>query len=186
MIAQHDRNVIDTEVAFHCEREGDQKGRYVPRMDLACFEQVGGSIRLRFWEAKLYSNMEVRAEGNTEARVVRQVREYRELVERHREEVAKSYHAVAKNLVEIAGWVSPRREVGQLVQQVAGGAPFEIDTPPVVGLVIYGFDSDQKESKRWEAHFGKLKTATLMPLQCAGDPKNIRLCAGDMREVVSV
>ena len=108
----------------------------------------------------------------------RQVREYRELVERHREEVAKSYHAVAKNLVEIAGWVSPRREVGQLVQQVAGGAPFEIDTPPVVGLVIYGFDSDQKESKRWEAHFGKLKTATLMPLQCAGDPKNIRRVPG--------
>jgi hypothetical protein len=186
VVAQKDRNVIDTEVAFYCERDGDQQGRYAPRIDLACFEDVGSSIRLRFWEAKLYSNKEIRAEGNMEARVVRQVREYRELLEKHRGEVAKSYQVVAHNLVEIAGWVSPRREVGQLVQQVAGGKPFQIDNPPVVGLIIYGFGNDQKGSKGWKTHIGKLEMESLMPLRCAGDPKYIRLCAGDMRELVSV
>ncbi len=186
VVARKDRNVVDTEVAFHCERDGDKQGRYAPRIDLACFEDVGSSIRLRFWEAKLYSNKEIRAEGNTEAPVVRQVRDYRELVSKHREDVAKSYQVVACNLVEIAGWVSPQRAVGQLVKQVAGGKPFEIDTPPVVGLIIYGFDNDQKGSNGWKTHIAKLETETVMPLRCAGDPKNIRLCAGDMRELLSV
>jgi len=185
VIGRKHRNVIDTEVAFYCERDGDEQGRYAPRIDLACFEDVDNSIRLRFWEAKLYSNDEIRAKGNTEAPVVRQVREYRELLEKHRGEVAKSYLEVAQNLVEIAGWISPRREVGELVRQVAGGKPFQIDSPPVVGLTIYGFDNDQKRGQGWETHIGKLNAESLMPLRCAGDPKNIRLCAGDMRDIVS-
>ena len=188
VVARKERNVIDTEVAFYCKRDGDQQGRYALRIDLACFEDLGSSIRLRFWEAKLYSNKEIRAEGNTEAPVVRQVREYRKLLEKHRGEVAKSYQVVAHNLVEIARWVSPHRAVGELVQQVAGGKPFQIDDPPIVGLIIYGFDNDQKgsRSKGWKTHIGKLEMESFMPLRCAGDPKNIRLCAGDMRELVSI
>src|SRR5437867_9170268 len=89
----HENNVIDTEIAFNrkAEEEDDEpptsRKQHIPRIDLACFEEVKGDpkIRLRFWEAKLYSNPEIRAEGDTEARVVSQIRRYRGLVEKHRE-----------------------------------------------------------------------------------------------------
>ena len=68
-----ENNVIDTEIAFSREAELAERPS-VPRIDLACLEAVDGSIWLRFWEAKLYSNIELRAAGETEAPVVRQVR----------------------------------------------------------------------------------------------------------------
>lgn len=74
-------DVLDTEVAFSREAEEDERPS-VPRIDLACLEEVGGKILLRFWEAKLYSNPELRARGK-EAPVVGQVQGYRDLVKKH-------------------------------------------------------------------------------------------------------
>ena len=133
-----------------------------------------GEIRLRFWEAKLYSNLEIRASGDIVARVVEQVRGYRDLVEEHREEIVESYHKVARNLVDMAKWVAPERKVGPLVKRVAGGEPVEIDKPPMVGLIIYDYDDAQKRSDRWRNDLGKLEKEGIH-VQSAGDAKNIKL-----------
>lgn len=175
-VARANKDVIDTEVAFSREAEAE-KGPFAPRIDLACLEEVGGSIRLRFWEAKLYTNKEIRADGDTAARVVGQVTGYRDLVEKHREDVVGSYRAVARNLADIARWGAPARKVGKLVEQVADGEPIEIDKPPMVGLIVYGYDDAQGKSARWKSHLGKLTPHMLV--RCAGDAKNIKLRGAD-------
>lgn len=186
-------NVIDTEVAFSKEAEvkidtevafsgesGVKKGPSAPRIDLACLEEVEGSIRLRFWEAKLYTNGDIKADGVMVAPVVEQVSGYRALVEKHRKEIVKSYREVARNLVEMVRWVDSPRKVGDLVKRVADGEALVIDEPPIVGLIIYGYDDAQKKSKRWNAHIEKLSKEAYMPVRHKGDAKNIRLVVGAM------
>lgn len=168
-------NVIDTEIAFSGEAELE-KGSAAPRIDLACLEDVKGSIRLRFWEAKLYTNGDLRADGETTARVVEQVKDYRDLVDNHRREVVESYRKVARNLVDIRGWVDSPRTVGPLIERVADGEALDIDEPAIVGLIIYRYDSAQWKSPNWKIHLGKLKPH--MPVVHAGNAKNIRLVAG--------
>jgi hypothetical protein len=167
-------NVIDTEIAFSREAELE-KGPSAPRIDLACLEEVEDSIRLRFWEAKLYTNGDIRADGDTVARVVEQVRGYRDLVEKHRDEVVESYRVVARNLVDISCWVAPARKVGPLVKRVADGESLVVDEPPRVGLLIYGYDDAQRRSERWKTHLAKLTKEAHMPVRHAGNAKNIRL-----------
>jgi hypothetical protein len=171
-------NVIDTEVAFSREAEV-KKDRSAPRIDLACLEEVERSIRLRFWEAKLHTNEDIKADGDRVARVVEeQVRKYRVLVEEHREEIVESYRVVARNLVDMVHWVDSPRKIGGLVKRVADGEALVIDERPIVGLIIYGYDDAQKRSQRWKFHLAKLKKEAHMPVLHAGDAKNIRLAAG--------
>jgi hypothetical protein len=164
-------NVIDTEVAFNNEAE-EENEPLTPRIDLACFEELDGKIRLCFWEAKLYRNDELVAKGDTEAPVVEQIRRYRELIEKHRQEIVDSYRQVARNLAQIARWVTPPRKIGQLVEQVANDVAIPIDAGPFVGLIVYGFDAAQRDSPRWKAHKAKLRD---IPIVSAGDAKNIKL-----------
>jgi hypothetical protein len=180
-IVLSNENVIDTEVTFNAEAQEDDE-RITQRIDIAGFEEENGKILLRFWEAKLYTNGEIRAERDVEPPVVGQVRGYRALVDKHRAEIVKSYRKIARNLVEIVGWVDPKRKVGKferkvgkLVELVAAGRDFTIDNPPMVGLVIYGYNDADKRSKRWGIDMAKLKRETLMPICNAGDPKSITL-----------
>jgi len=173
VIIRSNKDVIDTEVTFNSEEDEDDE-RPTQRIDLAAFEDEGGKILLRFWEAKLYTNGELRAQGDEEPPVVGQVRGYRTLVQEHRGEIVDSYRKVAKNFIEIASWSPPQRKVGTLFASVASG-DFAIDEPPMVGLVIFGYSSAQKGSKRWKVDMPKLERETLMPICRAGDPKNIKL-----------
>jgi hypothetical protein len=167
-------NVIDTEIAFVCDGM-DEDNPFAPRMDLACLEEVDSSIRLRFWEAKLFVNRELFAEGDKEAPVVGQIRDYRILVEKHRAEIIKSYQFVAQNLAGIASWGASPREVGPLIKRVADGETLVIDDVPIVGLIVYGYDDAQGKSERWKSHLDKLTRDENTPVRCAGDAKNIRL-----------
>ena len=103
-IAIANPNVVDTEIAFSNETKEEKEKRHATRIDLACLEEVEGSIRLRFWEAKLYTNGEIKADGDAPAQVVEQVAGYRDLVERHRDELVKSYRTIARNLVDMIVW----------------------------------------------------------------------------------
>jgi hypothetical protein len=186
MRAPANPNVIDTEVAFNNEAPEEEHEPLIPRIDLACLEEVKGEIRLRFWEAKLYGNPELRAAGDKDAPVVEQVRRYRELIEKHRDEIVGSYRVVAGNLVEMAKSAMPPREVGELVKEVgepvkdvATEKPFVIDETPFVGLAFYGYDAADKESKSWNNHIGKLKKKEGMVVRCAGNAKDIKLRGTD-------
>jgi hypothetical protein len=177
MLAPANPNVIDTEVAFNSEAPEEEDETLIPRIDLACLEEVKGEIRLRFWEAKLYRNPELLAAGDKDAPVVEQVRRYRELIEKHREEIVESYGVVAENLAELA---APHREVGKLIQEVATGKrTLVIDEPTFVGLAFYGYDAADKEGKRWNTHIGKLEKNEGMFVRSAGDAKKIKLRGPD-------
>jgi hypothetical protein len=163
-------NVIDMEVAFNSAAD-EENEPHTPRIDLACFEELDGKIRLCFWEAKLYRNGELFADGDTQAPVVEQIKTYRDLIEKHRQEIVDSYRLVARNLAEIARWAPPRK-IDPLVEQVASDRAVPIDAGPFVGLIVYGFDADQRDGLRWKTHKAKL---THIPVVAAGEAKNIKL-----------
>jgi hypothetical protein len=165
-------NVIDLEVAFVHDGKKAESKPSTSRIDIACLEESDGSIRLRFWEAKLFSNPELRAKGDKEPPVIRQVNRYRALVEKHRTEIIKSYQLVAQNLAEIGSWGATTGRLGPLIKRVASGEPVIIDDVPIVGLIVYGYDDSQS---RWEGPRKKLERYEHTPFSCAGDPKAIRL-----------
>jgi len=166
VICDIENNVIDTEITFDREAQ-DQERKTTQRIDIACLEEGESSIRLRFWEAKLYGNKELwRSKDN----VVDQVTRYRDKLQEHRDEVLKSYHDVAKNLVDIAKWWGGPRKPGRLVEEVADGKrPIVLDDTPFVGLIIFDFDEAQRDSERCD----KLKAK--LPLIAKGDPKGLKL-----------
>ncbi len=165
VICDLENNVIDTEITFDHEEQDQQKT--TQRIDIACFEEVESSIRLRFWEAKLYGNGEIwRSKDN----VVDQVTRYRDKLQERRDDVLESYHLVASNLVEIAKWSDGHRKLGGLVEEVAEKKrPIVLDETPFVGLIIFEFDEAQKDSPRWS------KLAAKLPLIARGDPKGMKL-----------
>ena len=170
-IALANPDVIDTEVAFNSRAEEENEPR-TPRVDLVCLQKSGEEIRLCFWEAKLYRNGELFADGDTEAPVVEQLKIYRNLIKKHRQEIVDSYRQVAQNLAGIASWVKSSRKIGPLVEQVAGDPAVTIDAGPFLGLIVYGFDAAQRDSLRWKKHKAKLRD---FPIISAGDAKNIKL-----------
>lgn len=171
VICAGENNVIDTEITF----EGNLS-KAIQKIDLACLEEVQGSIRLRFWEAKLYKNDEIHAAGENEPPVVNQVSCYRAKLIEHRDEVIESYRVVARNLVDIARWVGIPGKSGKLIGRVAAGDPVVLDDTPFVGLIVYGFDADQKHGDRWAKDRKKLERK--MYVVAKGDPKGIKLRGG--------
>jgi hypothetical protein len=165
VICDPENNVIDTEITFDHENEDQQKT--TQRIDIACLEEVESSIRLRFWEAKLYGNKEIwRSQNN----VVDQVTRYRDKVQERRDEVLESYHVVVGNLVAIAKWCDGHRKLGGLVQEVVEKKrPIVLDKTPFVGLIIFEFDDSQKGNPRLS------ELAAKLPLIARGDPKGMRL-----------
>jgi hypothetical protein len=175
-IVRANPDVIDVEVAFSSSA-GNGSAPSAPRIDIASLEEVEGTIRLRFWEAKLHTNVEVRASGDALPRVFKQIGSYRTLVSRHRDELVQSYRAVARNLVDLSAWAVPARSPGALIRRVAMGEMPIIEEEPVVGLVVYGYDDAHRSNNRWTSYFKKLEGAGI-PVLLAGDPRNLRLSIG--------
>ncbi len=171
VICSADNNVVDTEVAF--EREGeDDDSESIQRVDIASLEEGESSIRLVFWEAKLFTNKELWARGENDPPVVEQISRYRDKLQQHRDEILQSYHDVASNLVEIAKWGGARKP-GRLVEEAGKGKSIVLDDPPFVGLIVFEFDAAQRDNDRWRKNRDKLSKK--LPLMAAGDPKHLRL-----------
>ncbi len=153
-IAIGNANVIDVEVAINAKELGTK--RDTPRIDLAAFTQKNHSVELVFWEAKLFTNKEIRSKANV-PRVVDQIEEYRTVVKEYREVILEGYRTVASNMVSIAEMSGGKRTVGAAIQAVESGTPLVMDTPPKVGLIVYGFDADHKKSDIWISHLKTLR-----------------------------
>jgi len=169
-IVRANPDVIDVEIAFGGNASA-------PRIDIAILEEVEGTIRLRFWEAKLHTNVEVRASGDIPPRVIDQIVKYRQLVSRHRDELIQSYRAVARNLVDLGSWAVPARSPGALIKRVAMGETLIVEDPPLVGLVVYGYDDAHDRNDRWRGHFSKLEREGIL-VKRAGNPRKLRLAVG--------
>jgi hypothetical protein len=169
--------VIDCEIAFggtvSLGDGGDKKG--APRADLASLERGNGEdARLVFWEAKHYSNPELRAEDGRLVPVCDQVKRYKKYLSDNRKAVVDSYTKVAANLASIRD-MGLRRPLSPLINEVGSGKrSLTLDAEPKVGLVIFGFDQAEKVHPGWRHHLGRLKDE-VTPVVAAGDAKGIRL-----------
>jgi len=165
------RQVIDCEIAFPGIDDGGphKKAR---RVDLLSLEPDGDTVRLVFWEAKHFTNGDLRARG-ADVPVCKQINCYRQYLCEHRHDIEESYKLVANNLVAIDNMRRTRR-LPPLIKKVAGGKPLTLGAEPKVGLVIFGLKKAEKDDPNWKHHLGRLK-AEVAPVVAAGDAKGIRL-----------
>ena len=123
-------NVIDVEIQFP-----GAKGR----IDFAALQKINGEIKVVFFEAKLYSNGELRS-PSASPRIFGQIMQYENILSSRRDEIEKSYAQVAKNIVQINGW-DRRRD--NIFFEAANG---NLSVDPKVRLAIFGFDDPQKNA----------------------------------------
>jgi hypothetical protein len=170
--------VIDCEIAFpdfvlSDEGTENEKGR----VDLACLEQDGEEVRLVFWEAKHFSNNELRADLRSASKVppVRvQIKKYQTFLSSHSEAVVDSYKRVVKNLVAIQS-MGAVRPLSPLISDVATGKRrLVLGEQPKVGLIIFGFDEAQRDHEPWKEHLKRL-TGNISPFRALGDAKHLKL-----------
>ncbi|MGA8616063.1 MAG: hypothetical protein WB760_31120, partial [Xanthobacteraceae bacterium] len=162
--------VIDCEITFPGRMTlGNGKEINAARVDLASLEAVGTeAARLVFWEAKHFSNGDLRAAGKQPAQVVYQVKGYESYLAANLTKVLKSYQRVAENLMAINGI---RHDT--LVAKVSTGKQLTLGDPSV-GLIIFGFDEAQRNDPVWKCHLTKIQDQRIRVL-ARGDPKSIRL-----------
>jgi hypothetical protein len=179
-IIRGNQNVLDVEIAFGKQSPQGTIGteKQPSQIDIACLEMVNSQIRLHFWEAKRYANRELFASVG-DAKVVDQIKSYRQYLKLHRPEVVESYKAVARNLVEISGWAHADREIGDLVREVGKNGCLYMEEAPVVGLAVFDYDDAQQKGDRFKTMKARLQ-AKIQPVVCKGDPRGLNLVAGSL------
>ncbi len=177
-IAVRNSCVIDCEIAFPgfalLEDESEKKHG---RIDLAALEEVKGEIQLVFWEAKDYSNKELRSsmrKMEIQPPVLAQMKRYQNYLSAHREMVLNSYKNVAANLLFLQE-MGAVRPLSPLITEVAmGKRPLELGKEPKVGLIIFGFDKGQRDSEGWKDHLKRLEDSPF-PVKASGKAKGVPL-----------
>jgi len=182
-IILHNSHLIDREIGFSdiVTAPGGGSDKETNLIDLLTLELDGEAVRLVFWEAKHFSNPELRPLGPI-IPVCEQIKRYRNCLCRHRNEIEVRYKRVAQNLVALQkmGW---KRQVSSLVKEVADGRPLTLsrdDEEPKVGLVIFGFTSMQRDADNWQANLTRL-ISEIKYVIARGKVKDIKLelCACD-------
>lgn len=171
-ISVRNPTVLDVEIAFPGWFNFDGKRMRSPRVDMATIEPDGAAARLVFWEAKDFSNKELRiGSEELDAPVCAQVRRYGLILDQHRKRIQESYSKVAANLVAFSemGW---KRKLSDIITAVAAD-PRALSIPPKpdVGLVIFGFDRPQKLDPDWQKQLKKLESRIerVLPVGKASD-----------------
>ncbi|SOE81038.1 hypothetical protein SAMN05446927_4293 [Caballeronia arationis] len=190
-IAARQSNVIDLEVAFGSGPVGNGKAE-IPRLDLVALhsytnkkaQDVDFGQALVFYEAKHYSNPELRASGSTEAPVVAQMKKYAQALSDRRHQIVEAYRAQCEYILrtQYASDSAPkvgdmsklgmrRRRLESIVKY-----PEKLYLALLPRLLIYGFDEAQKMSPGWMKHVQKLKDSLAENRVIArGDAAEIRL-----------
>ena len=138
-IIRRNYNTIDVEVALPQKRNG-QKGT-AKRIDFAAFQETdGGSLELRFFEAKYFSNPELRAKNGGRPDVLKQIETYERLLKDQKGALKEAYADAIDDLLELEGIADDRKKT--LKQCKDQG--FEVCILP--RLVIFGFDDSQKRA----------------------------------------
>jgi hypothetical protein len=167
--------VIDCEIAFPGVAQTD--GKRHGRADLASIEKVGKEIQLVFWEAKDYSNHELRSDERLENKkplVLCQLQRYRDFLAHNREAVVNSYKNVAKNLLSLQSMGSVRRLSPLITEVATGNTCLTLGENPNIRLVIFGFDQAQRDHESWQYHLQRLEAGDF-PIKPVGNAKQIKL-----------
>jgi len=143
-ILRANSNIIDVEIAL--SQEDSEERWAAQRIDFAALRYMPEGIELVFYEAKHFSNKELRAGRNGVPPVVEQVRKYERLIQRHEKGIRNSYRRVCQNLNALRG--IPRVEIVRCAAE--NEAPLIVSHEP--RLVVFGFDDDQKKGMAWSPH----------------------------------
>lgn len=173
-IAIQTPSLVDAEIAFPgtISLNDGGKDKNNPRVDLAMFKADDDDVHLVFWEAKHFGNGELRTAGDQPA-VCRQVRIYHKYLIDNRTALETSYRRVAKNLVALRSMGSAR-PLSPLIEQVAHEpSRLTLGPDPKVGLLIFGFDTAQRDHSDWGLHLARLRK-DINPVQAKGKAESIR------------
>lgn len=160
-------NVVDVEVAFGLAGNGEE-GPSTRRIDFAALHPTADGAEIVFYEAKAFANKELRAAGDTPPPVIGQIEGYRKLLAEHADALARSYRAVCGNLVALNGVRDRYAASLDLLRRLAGNDT-KLHVSEAVSLVVFGFDSDQRDGTVWKGHRDKLEAALDKRLLLKGD-----------------
>lgn len=151
-ILMSNHNIIDVEIALTDEGakeevEGspdvERKRSTAPRIDFAALQKRDKVWELLFFEAKLFSNSDIRASENKEPKIVQQIKTYNKLIEDQLPNIKESYIRVCKNLMDLEGKILTKKKA--VVEEVAQKENLTISPRP--RLIIFGFDRDQQKGR---------------------------------------
>lgn len=180
-IAIGNPTVIDCEIAFSGFKSPDDGIGYESgRVDLACLEAFGAEARLVFWEAKHYSNKELRADLkslDSMPPVVAQLKKYQVYLSENRNNILDSYMKMAQNWVDIHGMSASGSSSSLITEVGMGKRKLVFGDKPQVGLIVFGFDAAQRDNENWVKHRMRLIN-NIADVHLVGDAKKLRLPAG--------
>jgi hypothetical protein len=157
-------NIIDAEVAFsdsgHSaeddddppEETVDDKSHHSPRIDFVAVQADGKRLKLVFFEAKYFTNHELKSGGDP--RVFEQIAKYEKLLKKYEKEndIGKAYKQHCEDMLR-SNCVPQGSKRRQYLKMVSTGEVI-VNTKP--HLVVFGFDDDQRMGPAWKKHKEKL------------------------------
>ncbi|CAO4178344.1 hypothetical protein CLBKND_03192 [Methylorubrum aminovorans] len=169
VIALNHPEVIDVEMALPANAAiSPTDKRAANRMDIVALERsAAGAPSLAFYEAKLFTNGELRAR-NFKPRVLQQLDRYRTYVSApdRRAQVLAAYQEACALHVEFARM--QEATTSPLVAEVAAGALLEMDAEP--RLIIFGNRPEQVAAgASWHQHAKALEGVHVILEAAAGD-----------------
>jgi hypothetical protein len=169
-IVRSNPNIVDVEIALAGEKKEAARNS-AKRIDFATLQAKDGVVELIFFEAKHFTNKELRVGGEAVPPVVDQIRGYEQLLvnTEHREAIERAYRRVCANLVQLKGVREPLRCVAETV---CDGAALTVN--PLPRLVVFGFDEDQKSGDYWARHREKLTALGEDRILTRGNPIGFR------------
>lgn len=171
-------NVVDVEMALTKDAEeatdaSPGEGASAKRIDIVALRWEDAAPVLDFYEAKLFGNKEIRAEGD--AKVLSQIAAYEGLLKQYTKDIREGFELSCKNLLSLSGVPDLRRTIADAALQQID--KLKINTAPI--LIVSVFDEDQRIGPVWAKHKEKLTTA-LSPdrLIARGSASSVRLATG--------
>ena len=157
-IIKSNDNIVDLEIALTHEAEADEMNpqestkNSAKRIDFAALQKKDDCYELIFFEAKDFSNPELRVDGpDSKPKVMKQIETYQDLLIKYEADIISSYNKICQNLFDIL----PHSRLGQAIIDIANGKSLEVNIEP--RLVLFGFDGDQQKGDHWKPHKKKLK-----------------------------
>lgn len=156
-IVMSNANIIDVEIAFGTEN-GDTGAKVAQRIDFAAVKMGAYGPELMFFEAKSFTNPELRSDGDTPPPVLHQIKSYRNFLSHvdSQEDVIRSYQQVCRNLLSLHGVRDRFKPIQSLLIEIGEGKRALVVSSDV-RLVVFGYDRDQDTGAIWRRHRKKLE-----------------------------
>lgn len=138
-------NIVDTEIALSATDSENKNSR----IDFCAIQEEDGKLILRFFEAKDYSNKELKTQDG-DAKVIAQLTRYQNLLTQQNDAILSAY----KKLIHAASEINGRNILGKDWATHPRIDSLELDHKP--SLVVFGFDDDQKKGDVFKKHMSKL------------------------------